>query len=125
MELFAKSHPDEVAGVVLVDSRHRDFLATCEAARLDLCGMPDSILADQPPPVPAEYRAFAMASDQIRAAGGFGSHPVRVLTATSHAGSPAREALWRSPRSPRRQPAGRRSSSRGRATTCRSIAPPR
>src|SRR6478609_6304811 len=32
MELFAKSHPDEVRGAVLVDPRHRDFLTTCEAA---------------------------------------------------------------------------------------------
>ena len=42
----------------------------------------------------AEYHAFAMASDQIRAAGAFGSYPVRVLTATNHPVSPAREALW-------------------------------
>src|SRR3954463_8713951 len=37
MELFAKSHPGEVVGVVLVEPRHRDFLATCQAAGLDLC----------------------------------------------------------------------------------------
>ena len=43
MELFAKSHPDEVVGVVLVNPRHRDFLATCEAAELDDCGIPESI----------------------------------------------------------------------------------
>jgi pimeloyl-ACP methyl ester carboxylesterase len=94
MELFAKAHPDEVVGVVLVDPRHRDFLATCEAAQLDQCGIPESILELQPPTVIAEYRAFAMASEQIRAAGPFGAYPVRVLTATEHAVSPAREALW-------------------------------
>ena len=51
MELFAKSHADEVAGVVLVDPRHRDFLTTCEAAMLDLCGIPESTLATQAPAV--------------------------------------------------------------------------
>jgi pimeloyl-ACP methyl ester carboxylesterase len=30
----------------------------------------------------------------MRAAGAFGTYPVRVLTATSHPGSAAREALW-------------------------------
>jgi pimeloyl-ACP methyl ester carboxylesterase len=94
MELFAKAHPDEVTGAVLVDPRHRDFLETCEAANLDQCGIPDSILEMQSPTVIAEYRAFATASEQIRAAGAFGSYPVRVLTATNHSVSPAREALW-------------------------------
>ena len=94
MELFAKSHPDEVAGVVLVDPRHRDFLATCEAARLDQCGIPEDVLRQQAPSQIAEYHAFTMASEQIRAAGEFGSYPLRVLTATSHPVSAAREALW-------------------------------
>jgi pimeloyl-ACP methyl ester carboxylesterase len=94
MELFAKAHPDEVVGVVLVDPRHRDFLATCEAAELDQCGIPDSVLVTQAPALVAESRGFAAASDEIRAAGPFGSYPVRVLTATVHPVSPAREALW-------------------------------
>jgi pimeloyl-ACP methyl ester carboxylesterase len=94
MELFAKSHPDEVVGVVLVDPRPRDFLATCEAAGLDQCGIPESLLLTQPQSEIAEYHAFTMASDQIKAAGGFGSYPVTVLTATNHPVSAAREALW-------------------------------
>ena len=94
MELFAKSHPDEVMGVVLVDPRHRDFLETCEAAQLDNCGISDSILETQAASVIAEYRAFSMAPDQIRSAGTFGSYPVRILTATVHPVTPAREMLW-------------------------------
>lgn len=96
MELFAKSHPHEVTGVVLLDPRHRDFLATCEAAMLDLCGIAESTLATQAPVVMAEYRAYAMASEQIRAAGGFGAYPVRVLTASEISGSTSRQALWKS-----------------------------
>ena len=94
MELFARSYPDEVVGAVLVEPRHRDFLAACEAAQLDQCGIPEATLETQAPSVIAEYHAFAMASEQIRAAGAFGPYPLRVLTATSHPGSPAREALW-------------------------------
>jgi pimeloyl-ACP methyl ester carboxylesterase len=94
MELFAKAHPGEVIGAVLVDPRHRDFLATCEAAELDNCGIPESLLATQAASTIAEYRAFPLGSDQIRATGTFGAYPVRVLTATDHPVSPARELLW-------------------------------
>lgn len=97
MELFAKSYPDEVVGAVLVDPRHRDWLSTCGAAQLDDCGIPESTLEMQQPSTIAEYHAFATASDQMRAAGPFGSYPVRVLTATNHDGwSAAQESLWQS-----------------------------
>lgn len=96
VELFAKAYPDEVTGVVLVDPRHRDFLTACEAAGLDLCGIPESTLVVQAPSIVAEYRAYTRASEQIRKAGGFGAYPVRVLTAGDIAGSPERQALWRS-----------------------------
>jgi len=96
MELFARSHPDEVVGVVLVDPRHRDFLEVCEAAGLDQCGIPESLLVTQAPAVIAEYHDFTAASAEIEAAGRFGDYPVRVLTATVHPVSPAREELWES-----------------------------
>jgi pimeloyl-ACP methyl ester carboxylesterase len=92
MELFAKAYPDDVIGVVLVDPRPRDFLATCEAAQLDNCGLTEAQLHTQPTSAIAEYRAFPLASDE--AAGPFGAYPVRVLTATDHPVSPAREQLW-------------------------------
>lgn len=94
MELFAKAHPGEVAGAVLVEPRHRDFLARCEAAQLDLCGIPDALLATQPATDIAEYKAFPAGAAEIAAAGPFGGYPVRVLTATGQMGSPARRALW-------------------------------
>ena len=96
MELFAKSHADEVVGVVLVEPRHRDFLTACEAAGLDLCGIPEPTLAKQAPSIIAEYHAYTMASGEVRAAGGFAAYPVRVLTASGVQGSQARQALWRS-----------------------------
>jgi len=95
MELFAKAHPDEVIGAVLVDPRHRDFLATCEAAELDNCGIPEPLLETQGASTIAEYHAYPLGSDEIRAAGTFGTYPVRVLTATDHPVSPARELLWK------------------------------
>jgi predicted alpha/beta hydrolase family esterase len=94
MELFAKAHPGEVTGVVLVEPRHRDFLALCEAAHLDMCGISASDLATLPDVQIAEYNAFPMAAAEMASAGTFGSYPVRVLTATGGRGSAARHALW-------------------------------
>jgi pimeloyl-ACP methyl ester carboxylesterase len=96
MELFAKAHPEEVAAVVLVDPRHRDFTSACEQAGFDGCGIPAAVVASLPPVQIAEYEAFARASDEMRAAGSFGSYPVRVLTATSHGFAPEVETLWKS-----------------------------
>jgi pimeloyl-ACP methyl ester carboxylesterase len=94
MELFAKAHPEDVVGLVLVDPRHRDFSAACAQAGLDGCSIPADLLASLPPVQIAEYEAFASTSDEIRAAGAFGTYPVRVLTATSHGFAPPVEALW-------------------------------
>lgn len=96
MELFAKEHPEEVIGLVLVDTRHRDFAARCQQAGLDGCTIPDSALADLPPVQVAEVEAFARSADQILPWGAFGNYPVRVLTATVHGFVPKVETLWKS-----------------------------
>lgn len=96
MELFAKSHPGEVAGLVLVDPRHRDFTSACTAAALEGCAVPDAIVAMLPKVERDELEAFAQASGQIDAAGGFGKYPVRVLTGTTHGFVPEVETLWQS-----------------------------
>lgn len=96
MELFAKSHPEEVAALVLVEPRHRDFTTTCEQEKIESCSIPASVVASLPQVQIAEFKAFTHASTEIQAAGAFGRYPVRVLTATSHGGtSPAWEMLWR------------------------------
>lgn len=97
MELFARAHPEEVAGLVLVDSRPSDFLAECESAGLDQCGLPSSSVEAQGGALAAEYEAFAAAAEEMTAAGTFGAYPVRVMTATRRSGkSPERMALWTS-----------------------------
>jgi pimeloyl-ACP methyl ester carboxylesterase len=96
MELFAKAHPEEVMGVVLVDPRHRDFTTACEEDGLEGCVPPASVVASFPQVQIDEFDAFAHTSDEIRAFGAFGMYPVRVLTATSHGFTPEVEALWES-----------------------------
>lgn len=96
MELFAKAHPEEVAGVVLVDPRHRDFTTACAEAGIEGCVPPDSIVETLPQVQIDELEGYAQMSQEARIQGTFGSYPVRVLTATSHGFSPEGEALWES-----------------------------
>lgn len=96
MELFAKAHPEEVVGLVLVDSRPSDFSAACQSAGLAGYTIPDSVVDSLPQVQQDEFHGFASASDEIRAAGTFGLYPVRVLTSTSHPWSERVEALWQS-----------------------------
>lgn len=95
MELFAKRHPEEVAALVLVEPRHRDFTQACAAAGLTGCDIPAPVVATLPAVQIAEYMGFAKTSEEI-AASAFGPHPVRVLTATAHGFAPEAEALWQS-----------------------------
>lgn len=95
MELFAKQHPEEVIGLVLVDPRHRDLADACEDTGAEGCTIPASALASLPKVQAAEIAGFASVSHEIEAAGTFGDHPVRVLTATRHRGFDREaEALW-------------------------------
>jgi pimeloyl-ACP methyl ester carboxylesterase len=96
MELFAKAHPEEVTGVVLVDPRHRDFTTACAEAGIEGCVPPAALLAMLPQVQIDELEAYAHTSEEVRSHGTFGSYPVRVLTATSHGFSPEAEALWQS-----------------------------
>lgn len=94
MEYFAKAHPKDVVGVVLVDPRHRDFTAACAQAGLAGCDIPPALLATLPQLQIDEYQGFASTSQQIGELGTFGAYPVRVLTATEHGFSPQVETLW-------------------------------
>ncbi len=96
MELFAKAHPDEVLGLVLVEPRHRDFTAACVQAGFEGCAIDPDVVASLPQVQIDEVNAYQQISGEIAAAGGFGAYPVRVLTATAHGFSPEVEALWES-----------------------------
>jgi pimeloyl-ACP methyl ester carboxylesterase len=96
MELFAKAHPEEVAGLVLVDSRHRDFAAACDEAGLQGCVIPASVVATLPQVQIDEIEAFArrLCGDpgvgRVRPVPGACAHLDRARLA------PEVEALWQS-----------------------------
>ena len=82
VKLFAKTWPDEVAGVVLVDARHEEFTQRCRQVGVHrLLYEPPEALLNMLPPVPrAELLAAPLTLKQARRAGSFPDVPLIVLT---------------------------------------------
>ena len=87
MKLFAKTFPDEIAGVVLVDARHAEFTQRCRqwgVPRL-LYDPPEALLAMMSPIARAELAAAPLTLKQARRAGTFPPVPLIVLTQSNAA----------------------------------------
>lgn len=80
MELFARTHPDEVAGVVFVDSRHADFTRQCQVAEAGSCTPPVLLSALMPLGPKREMASGDQTMDQVLHAGPFPDVPLVVLT---------------------------------------------
>lgn len=86
VELFAKTHSDEVAGVVLVDPNSSKYPEQCKRAKLDFCDPPADVpwfmSLVLPTAVTGEIRGFAETHAQINASGAFPNVPLVVLSAS-------------------------------------------
>jgi pimeloyl-ACP methyl ester carboxylesterase len=82
MKLFAKTFPDEIAGVVLVDARHAEFTQRCRQWGVPrmLYDPPEALLALMSPIARAELAAAPLTLKQARRAGTFPPVPLIVLT---------------------------------------------
>lgn len=82
VKLFAKTYPDEVAGVVLVDARHADFAQRCQKMGLIrmLYEPPLALFMWGRSAMRNELAAADTTMQQVRATGFFPNVPLRVLT---------------------------------------------
>jgi pimeloyl-ACP methyl ester carboxylesterase len=80
--LFARTYPGEVAGVVFVDARHEDFSRRCKAARAIVCEPPALLVLLAGGGAMEEYKSAPASMQQVRDAGPFPPVPVVVLTGT-------------------------------------------
>ena len=82
MKLFAKTYPEEVAGVVLVDARHSEFTQRCRQLGVPrlLYDPPELVLRGMLPTARAELKAAPLTLKQTRRAGPFPAVPLIVLT---------------------------------------------
>ena len=97
MDLYARTHSDEVAGLVLVDSRHHEFTARC-LAQLDEneCDiLTDEEVDSAPPPIGEEWRALSLTVRQLEAAPGLNQlMPLVVIVAGLSESTPRYNELW-------------------------------
>ena len=82
VELYARLHPQEVAGVVLVESRHESFAQRCKQIAAPICEPPATLVSLMPGAAAQEYHAANVTMDQVRSAGPFPNVPLVVLTGT-------------------------------------------
>lgn len=86
MELYAKTYPDEVAGVVLVDSNSSKFPEHCKREKLDYCDPPSSMpkwaTLFFPSAVEGEIIGFGSTHSQVNAIDNFPNVPLAVLSST-------------------------------------------
>lgn len=82
VKMFAKTYPDEVAGVVLVDARHEEFSQRCRQRGVPrlLYDPPDALLSVLSATARAELQAAPLTLKQARRAGSFPDVPLIVLT---------------------------------------------
>ncbi len=80
VELYARQHPREVAGVVLIDSRHEAFSQRCKDAGALVCEPPALLVSLMPGGAADEYRAAPTTMQQLHDAGPFPNVPLVVLT---------------------------------------------
>ena len=96
MELFARTHPDEVAGLVLVDASTAGQVERCiEAMGSPECDLfTDEFLDELPEPGRSEGIGMAVTEDQVRAAPSLGAVPAVVLVAGRNDEGPAYDEFW-------------------------------
>ena len=79
-ELFAKTHGDELAGLVLIEPRHRDFDSQCQAQNIPECDIPSAEVSQLPEPFQSEFKGLPATITALRGLGNFGALPLRVIT---------------------------------------------
>lgn len=80
MELYARIYPDEVAGVVFVDSRHADFTRRCQEANVSLDDPSAKLTVLLPAGAKRELKAGDLTMRQVHESPPFPAIPVAVLT---------------------------------------------
>jgi len=82
VKLFAKTYPDEVAGVVLVDARHAEFSKRCKQIGVNRMWYdpPALLFAMASRAMRAEQASAALTARQVRRAGNFPPVPLMVLS---------------------------------------------
>lgn len=91
-EYYAAMHPDQVAGLILEDSRPAEFASRCEAAGLPMCTPLPAMVKNAPRGEQDEVLALPTTEAQVEAAGAVAGKPVLVLSRP--VGAKPFDAVW-------------------------------
>lgn len=95
MQLFAQRYPNEVAGLILVDSRPAEMTDRClRELRMAPCRIPRPLQYLMPAAGRAEFAVVDETYAQIRAGGSLRNTPLVVISATKHSGGAGFNAMW-------------------------------
>ena len=95
-EYYAARHPDQVAGLILEESRPADFAALCEATPgTGMCMPPAAMLAFSPRGAKQELAGLRATEAEVRAVAPLTGRPVLVLSRpTAAKGAAPFETVW-------------------------------
>jgi pimeloyl-ACP methyl ester carboxylesterase len=93
-EYYAARHPDQVAGLILEESRPADFTRRCEAARVGACVAPAAVMFFAPLGAQGERDALAATMADMEAIGPVAGKSVLVLSRPVSADAAPFDALW-------------------------------
>jgi pimeloyl-ACP methyl ester carboxylesterase len=79
---FAILYPEEVAGIVLIDARLKDFREKCQAAGFSLCSPPGIVGVIMPDHVREELRGLEESEAELPEPEELGNIPITVIAAT-------------------------------------------
>lgn len=79
---FAKLYPDDVAGIVLLDARLKEFRERCESEGFNLCTPPGSVATLLPDHVREELRGLEQTEAETPGPRELGAIPITVIAAT-------------------------------------------
>ena len=93
-EYYAAQHPDEVAALILEDSRPADFRRACETAGVSMCASPAALAWTMPQGARSELAALITTEAQVEAISPLSGVPVLVLSRPAPANANAFDATW-------------------------------
>jgi pimeloyl-ACP methyl ester carboxylesterase len=93
-EYYAAKHPDQIAGLILEDSRPADFATRCDAAGLRPCAPLPSMLKGAPQGAIDELLVLSATEAQVRSVGFVKNRPVLVLSRLTTTEVTSFEGVW-------------------------------
>ena len=93
-EYYAARHPDQIAGLVLEESRPAEFTRACEAAGISMCAPTVAMMRFSPQGAQAETAALADTAAEARGATRVIGKSVLVLSQFAAPNAKSFDALW-------------------------------